>query len=477
MFNSSKKSFTRFLCAALSLILIVSAFIIPVGAVEPCTNGHKDANSDYLCDVCGMFTGKVTGLKVVSEKASSAKLKWNKVPGADGYLVYVKANTAFEEDDEVLDEYLGLSSFGEPVADVTSASCTVYLSTPSWKYSAVVCAYKKIGSNEITGDASNKLTFHTVPAKVGSLKANALATQVTLTWKTDAVNDDVRYNIFQYDSAKKTWKKIKTTRYDNYTVTGLKKNKTYKFRVQAFYKDGKKTFTGNVSKTVTAKTGDTQLNIKSTRLAVGAKMNLFVDGTSKKVTWSSSNKKIVTVSSKGVIKGVKAGKATITAKVGKKSYTCKVNVKTPSAYLEWFFKKNPLITSESSNGAKIALIGYEDGEYVMSLIDATDKITSFTVTFKKNAKRADAQINYLAVDEETFDIVGFNGSGKFTVAKYTGKKNQPAFDFEDITGTGRSDAKKISNKIMSDAFASWNKLLKKKTGLTMKALGFTAYKA
>lgn len=476
MFNSSKKSFSRFLCAVLSLILIVSTFIMPVGAVEPCTNGHKDANSDYLCDVCGMFTGKASGLAVVSAKATSVKIKWNNVPGADGYKVYIKDGVVFEDESDDYGE-IWLLDDGALIADVTSASCTIVGLTPSCKYSVAVYAYKKVGANKINGGKSATLSINTVPAKVGGLKGSALATRVTLTWKPDVVNSDVRYNIFQYDSAKKTWKKIKTTKYDNYTVTGLKKNKTYKFRVQAFYKDGKKTYTGNVSKTLTVKTGDTQLNIKSTRLAVGAKLNLFVDGTSKKVTWSSSDKKIATVSSKGVVKGVKAGKVTITAKVGRKSYTCKVKVMTASAYLDWFFKKNPIIASESAGGAKLSLISYENGKYAMSILDATDGLTNFTVSFKKGAKNAKAQINYLRIGEEIFDINSFEGNGKFAIAKYTGKKNQPSFKFKDLSGVSKGDAKKISNKAMSDAFASWNTLLKKETGLTLKALGFTAYKA
>lgn len=477
MFNSSKKSFSRFLCAALSLILIVSTFIMPVGAVEPCTNGHKDANSDYLCDVCGMFTGKVTGLKVVSEKSTSVKIKWNKVPGADGYKLYIKPDS----EDDFNSEDLGSICVPDDVefADTQATSMTISPLMPSMNETIVVRAYKKAAGNDITlGDESAPLVIHTVPAKVGGFKkSNVLATKVTLSWSANELNGDVRYNIFQYDSAKKTWKKIKTTKYDNYTVTGLKKNKTYKFRVQAFYKEGKKTYTGNVSKTITVKTGDTQLNLKSTKLAIGAKLNLFVDGTSKKVTWSSSNKKIVTVNSKGVIKGIKAGKATITAKVGKKSYTCKVEVKTPAAFLDWYFKKYSYMEMYSAGGATASSIEFKDGKYVLSFLDTTNNLSTCTVSFKKDAKSAKSQISYLNANEETFEITAFNASGKFTVAKYTGKKNQPSFKFKDLSGVSKGDAKKISNKAMSDAFASWNKLLKKETGLTLKALGFTAYKA
>ena len=61
-------------------------------------------------------------------------------------------------------------------------------------------------------------------------------------------------------------------------------------------------------------------------LKVGKSTTLKVTGTSKKVTWSSSNKKIVTVNSKGKITAKKAGTAKIYCKVGGKKYTIKITV-------------------------------------------------------------------------------------------------------------------------------------------------------
>ena len=61
-------------------------------------------------------------------------------------------------------------------------------------------------------------------------------------------------------------------------------------------------------------------------VSVDDKQTLKVTGTTKKITWSSSNKKVARVSSKGVVKALKAGKATISAKVGGKQLKCKVTV-------------------------------------------------------------------------------------------------------------------------------------------------------
>jgi len=71
-----------------------------------------------------------------------------------------------------------------------------------------------------------------------------------------------------------------------------------------------------------------KLNKTSVTLYAGKTVQLKVQGTSKKVTWSSGNKKVATVY-KGKVTTKKAGTATITAKVGKKKYTCKVTVKSP----------------------------------------------------------------------------------------------------------------------------------------------------
>lgn len=70
-----------------------------------------------------------------------------------------------------------------------------------------------------------------------------------------------------------------------------------------------------------------KLSKKSITLEVGQKKTIKVKGTTKKVTWSSSDKNIATVSSKGKITAKGEGTCKITAKVGSKKLTCKVTVK------------------------------------------------------------------------------------------------------------------------------------------------------
>lgn len=92
------------------------------------------------------------------------------------------------------------------------------------------------------------------------------------------------------------------------------------------------------------------INKKKVTLYVGKTLSLKVNGTSKKVKWSSSKKSVATVSSKGKVTAKKAGKATITAKIGKKKYKCVVTVNSifgnnPKSVTVEDFKKIYIMTN------------------------------------------------------------------------------------------------------------------------------------
>ncbi len=69
------------------------------------------------------------------------------------------------------------------------------------------------------------------------------------------------------------------------------------------------------------------INKKKYTLVKGSTLKLKLNGTSKKVKWSSNNKKIATVNSNGIVTAKKRGTCTITGKVNGKKYTCKITVK------------------------------------------------------------------------------------------------------------------------------------------------------
>lgn len=98
---------------------------------------------------------------------------------------------------------------------------------------------------------------------------------------------------------------------------------------------GKKAGTATITAKVNGKKYTCKVTVKdvpkisktSSTIYVGKSTTLKVTGTTKKVTWSSSNSKVASVSSSGKVTGKQAGTATITAKVGTKKLTCKVTVK------------------------------------------------------------------------------------------------------------------------------------------------------
>lgn len=75
------------------------------------------------------------------------------------------------------------------------------------------------------------------------------------------------------------------------------------------------------------KSSGVKINKKTATIYVGESVKLKITGTSKKVTWKSSDSSVAKVSKKGTVTGISAGRATITAKVAQKKYKCKIEVK------------------------------------------------------------------------------------------------------------------------------------------------------
>lgn len=69
-----------------------------------------------------------------------------------------------------------------------------------------------------------------------------------------------------------------------------------------------------------------KINAKEKKLYVGDTFTLKVNGTSKKIKWSSANKKIVSVNPKGKITAKGPGTTVVSAKYGSKSVKCIVKV-------------------------------------------------------------------------------------------------------------------------------------------------------
>ncbi len=165
------------------------------------------------------------------------------------------------------------------------------------------------------------------PSAVQNLRAaNVKKKSVKLVWaKSEHASG---YLVFQYNTKRKKFVKIKTTTKRSYKVKkGLKKNKAAKFMVQAYQQNGAVRQYAPCSKTISVCVlGSRKKNAKKVTFPYNAltveegasfKIDTEISPSkkvvSRKVTLASSNPNVAQVTAGGVITAKKKGKATITA--------------------------------------------------------------------------------------------------------------------------------------------------------------------
>ena len=89
-----------------------------------------------------------------------------------------------------------------------------------------------------------------------------------------------------------------------------------------------------ISNRVIAQAATTVTGEREFKLKVGESKTLSITGTSKKISWKSSDKSVASVSSKGKVLAVKTGIAIITANINGKKYNYTVTVYDTNAYLD-----------------------------------------------------------------------------------------------------------------------------------------------
>ncbi|MDE6148817.1 MAG: fibronectin type III domain-containing protein [Ruminococcus sp.] len=158
---------------------------------------------------------KVSGIKS-SCSDSSVKLSWNKVSGAQGYIVYQYVNQKWTRLDKI-----------------TGTSYNVKNLASGKTYWFAVKAYKNVGGKEVASVSYDTYKTTTKPAKVDFTLTSGTG-KATLKW--NKVSGATGYIVYYKTSAKGSWQKLKTTTGTSYSKTGLSKGKTYYFTVKA-YKD------------------------------------------------------------------------------------------------------------------------------------------------------------------------------------------------------------------------------------------------
>lgn len=191
---------------------------------------------------CATAPGKVGSVKLSSVKATTMTVSWNKVSGATGYRVY-SYNSSTKK-------YTTLATVNTNKANLTKF-------TANTTYKITVKAYRKVSGVAYFGSYSAFASATTLPATVTGLKATATHNSVTLTWSKAAGAN--LYKVYEYNSAKKTYKHLGNTTATKYTISSLKPVTTYSYVVKSCKKVDKKETYGALSSVVTVKTKPAQV--------------------------------------------------------------------------------------------------------------------------------------------------------------------------------------------------------------------------
>jgi len=300
----------------------------------------------------------ITGIK---QDGDMITLTWDKVGGMSGYIIesHPVGNYPFEE-----------------IATVEKNTNTASVQAV-WneKYQYRVVPYVQNGNQKILGGTEGKtrgiqltINFSTIKT-VKPYKDDYL--KITWTKSKDAVG----YKLYRSEKKTSGYKCVYTAKSNKTTSWKQKvtRGKKYYYCIVTICKHSQNEPSQGMSQTLPKM----KLDRTKTNLLVGKKTELELKGTSKKVTWSSSNKKVATVNKKGIVTGKKTGTATITAKVGKKKFKCKVTVK--NAYL---------------NAEKVTIYKGEDtllsikGSKIKSIKSSNKKVITVKKTGWITAKKA-----------------------------------------------------------------------------------------
>lgn len=98
-------------------------------------------------------------------------------------------------------------------------------------------------------EGTTKLYFNIIPGKP-SITTDESTDKITLTW--EKVKGAKGYRVYAYDTAKKTYKSLKTLTGTSYTISKLEAGKDYAYSVRAYGKSGDETIWGSHSVVKTA---------------------------------------------------------------------------------------------------------------------------------------------------------------------------------------------------------------------------------
>ncbi len=318
--------------------------------------------------------------------------------------------------------------------------------------------------------------------------------KILLKWK--AVKGASGYRIYRRADGS-AWKPLgnvngikKVVYTDTKTTTGVR----YTYTVKAFKKvKGKYSWSGYDKKGLTTVAGlsTLKLNRSKVTLYTGKSYTLRINGTKAVPTWKSSNTKVATVTKSGKITAKTTGKAQITATLYGRKLTCTVTVKKPSAAQTKLAQNYTKVKNYINKYGRYS----EDGvKYVEMSID---KDTTVLVSVLTRENKLDMGL-VLSIEEEnivsTIDVIANCAtsdtvrvySGLFSdetelytkatmkASTYTGKQN--IIFYNESGKKANTDIQKAANATLQAAMAGTEYFLQAKLHMSLKDLGFSAYK-
>ena len=164
-----------------------------------------------------IIPSNVGGFKAASTSANAVKLSWNKVSGAQGYIVY-QYNTSTKK-------WVRIAKTG----NVNTYTVKSLKAGTTYKYA--IKAYKTVSGKDYTSAKYPTITTSTKPAKV-SFKAAAASKAVKFSWSK--VAGATNYIVYYRVKGTSSWKSVKVANnVTSRTISGLVKGKTYEVTVKA----------------------------------------------------------------------------------------------------------------------------------------------------------------------------------------------------------------------------------------------------